>query len=193
MDRVLSIYPGDEDESGDEKTKRVGGKAAKQNNGEKKTNKVEKAVLVTGVKASVERRGDMPDVDVDTRVKDEAYEAEENGEGLEEEESPDLVEIRKEIKNLIVEKYNFAEIREEDISDILKDSFIHKEQSNFKEIILRLMVLEKLVQLTVKRQKKNNKAIRRVENHLETVRKGMLMLSKKIDVQTGAVSTLDGY
>ncbi|AAF17998.1 gp115L [Rabbit fibroma virus] len=178
MDRVLSIYPGDEDESGDEKTKRVSDKYPKPaKNGEKKTNKVEKAVLVTNVKASVERRGDMPDIDVED-------EAEEGGNG---EEEPDLVQIRNEIKKLIAEKYNFAEIREEDISDILKDPFIHKKESSLKDLILRLMVLEKLVRLTVKRQKKNNKSIHRIENHLETVRKGMLMLSKKIDAQTGVL------
>ncbi|QAV36963.1 m115L [Myxoma virus] len=188
MDRVLSIYPGDEDESGDEKNKCVGGKAAKQNNSEKKTNKVEKAVLITNVKASGaevrrERRGDMSDEDEDeevsVRLGDEAEEVEE--------EEPNLKAIRVEIKKLIAEKYNFAEIQEEDISDILKDSFIHKDRSDFKDIIIRLMVLEKLVQLTIKRQKRHNKAIRRIENHLETVRKGMLMLSKKIDTQTGAL------
>ncbi|AAL69853.1 SPV114 putative fusion protein [Swinepox virus] len=101
---------------------------------------------------------------------------------------PDLlITVRNEIKKIIKDKYPTFPIHELDISDILKDSFIHHDEMRIKDFILRLLVLEKIFQLSISNYKTLENSMKRVENHLETIRRNMITLTKKIDVQTGRI------
>ncbi|AYC44792.1 fusion protein [Moosepox virus GoldyGopher14] len=102
-------------------------------------------------------------------------------------EEPNLISIRNDIKRLIKENYPTFPIHESDISDILKDSFIHKDQMEVKDFVLRLMVMEKILKISIERCKVLENTVKRLETHTETVRRNMLILGKKIDVQTGRI------
>ncbi|ABI99281.1 fusion protein [Deerpox virus W-848-83] len=102
-------------------------------------------------------------------------------------EEPNLISIRNDIKRLIKENYPTFPIHESDISDILKDSFIHKDQMEIKDFVLRLMVMEKILKISIERCKVLENTVKRLETHTETVRRNMLTLGKKIDVQTGRI------
>ncbi|AUI80687.1 fusion protein [White-tailed deer poxvirus] len=102
-------------------------------------------------------------------------------------EEPNLISIRNDIKRLIKENYPTFPIHESDISDILKDSFIHKDQMEVKDFVLRLMVMEKILKISIERCKVLENTVKRLETHTETVRRNMLTLGKKIDVQTGRI------
>nr|UBJ90261.1 fusion protein [Lumpy skin disease virus] len=107
------------------------------------------------------------------------------------EEEPNMIKIKNDIKEIINERYsNYISIDDDEISDILKDSFISNEEMQIKDFVLRLLVLEKLFQTSVKECNSLKNIIKRLENHIETIRKNMIVLTKKVDFQTGRSTTL---
>ncbi|ABI99110.1 fusion protein [Deerpox virus W-1170-84] len=124
----------------------------------------------------------FPGDDEEEDVEDGRYK-----ERIVDDEEPNLISIRNDIKRLIKENYPTFPIHESDISDILKDSFIHKDQMEVKDFVLRLILMEKILKISIERCKVLENTVKRLETHTETVRRNMLTLGKKIDVQTGRI------
>ncbi|ADT91144.1 MV attachment protein [Cotia virus SPAn232] len=119
----------------------------------------------------------------------------------------DKEEIKQDIKNIIKNRYPDFEFTDQDIEDFFNDEFIKKDNIDIKDFILRLMVLEKVFKMTyesynnidkiikrldeidmdIKRLEVIDSDILRLENHFETIRRNMLTMAKKIDIQTGII------
>ncbi|QEJ79565.1 IMV surface protein [Goatpox virus] len=148
MDRALSIFPGDDDETN-----------------ERNINHIEKTSVDHG--HYEDKLLDLSD------------------------EEPNMIKIKNDINKIINERYSsYISINDDEISNILKDSFISNEEMQIKDFVLRLLVLEKLFQTSVKECNSLKNIIKRLENHIETIRKNMIVLTKKVDFQTGRSTTL---
>ncbi|CAC21355.1 117L protein [Yaba-like disease virus] len=121
-------------------------------------------------------------------------EAEKNNKNVDENVKINKENIKKEILEILDNKYKTFPVRDDHVNSILNDSFINDDVIDVKKIVLRLLVLEKLFTLLFDKWSDSNDVIKRLEHHTDTVRKNMIILNKKIDVQTGRIGYgLDGY
>ncbi|AAR07473.1 117L [Yaba monkey tumor virus] len=150
MDKILSMFPGDDDE-----------------NDEKKPNP---EIRLVDEETEKNKSADVDNVN--NNIKEN---------------------IKKEILEILNSKYSSFSVSDDQVFSILNDSFINDDVIDVKKIVLRLLVLEKLFTLLFNKWSISNDIIKRLENHTDTIRKNMIILSKKIDVQTGKSYGLNNY